>query len=71
MKNVRKIAEHLYWVGASDRRLALFENVYPLSDGVSYHSYLYVDEKTILLDTVDHSVSRQFLENIKGVLGYS
>lgn len=69
MKNVRKIAEDLYWVGASDRRLALFENVYPLSDGVSYNSYLYVDEKTVLLDTVDHSVSRQFLENVKGVLG--
>lgn len=69
MKNVRKIAEDLYWVGASDRRLALFENIYPLRDGVSYNSYLYVDEKTVLLDTVDHSVSRQFLENIKGVLG--
>lgn len=64
----RKIAEDLYWVGANDRRLALFENVYPLTNGVSYNAYLLIDEKTVLFDTVDHSVSRQFLENVKGTL---
>lgn len=64
----RKITEDLYWVGANDRRLALFENVYPLTNGVSYNAYLLMDEKTVLFDTVDHSVSRQFLENLKGTL---
>lgn len=68
MYNTRKIADDIYYVGSSDRRLALFENVYPIERGVSYNSYLVIDEKTMLLDTVDHSVSRQFFENIEHVL---
>ncbi len=68
MECARKIGEQLYWVGASDRRLALFENVYPIPKGVAYNSYLLVDEKTVLLDTVDQAVNRQFLDNIKAVL---
>ena len=66
---VRKITEDLYWVGGNDRRLALFENIHPISRGVSYNSYLLLDEKTVLFDTVDWSICRQFLENIKVVLG--
>ncbi|SFC48227.1 FprA family A-type flavoprotein [Clostridium uliginosum] len=66
---VRKITEDLYWVGGNDRRLALFENIHPISRGVSYNSYLLLDEKTVLFDTVDWSICRQFLENIKAVLG--
>ena len=66
---VREITEDLYWVGGNDRRLALFENVHPIPRGVSYNSYLLLDEKTVLFDTVDWSICRQFLENIKGVLG--
>ena len=66
---VRKITEDLYWVGGSDRRLALFENIHPIPRGVSYNSYLLIDEKTVLFDTVDWSICRQFLENIKEVLG--
>ncbi|MVX65313.1 MBL fold metallo-hydrolase [Clostridium chromiireducens] len=66
---VREITEDLYWVGGNDRRLALFENVHPIQRGVSYNSYLLLDEKTVLFDTVDWSICRQFLENIKGVLG--
>lgn len=65
---VKKIKEDLYWVGGSDRRLALFENVFPLTGGVSYNSYLLLDEKTVLLDTVDRAVSGQFFENIAHVL---
>lgn len=68
MHNIRKIAKDYYWVGASDRRLELFENIMPITKGVSYNAYLLVDEKTILLDTVDSSVSRQFLENVKYAL---
>ncbi|MBU3179761.1 FprA family A-type flavoprotein [Clostridium psychrophilum] len=65
---VRKITEDLYWVGGSDRRLALFENIHPIPRGVSYNSYLLMDEKTVLFDTVDWSICRQFIENIKSVL---
>ena len=68
MHCVRKVEENLYWVGAEDRRLNLFENIYPIPKGVSYNSYLLLDEKTILLDTVDYSAGKQFLENIEYVL---
>lgn len=68
MYNYRKIAEDVFYVGASDRRLALFENIYPIDRGVSYNSYLVVDDKTILLDTVDHAVSREFLANVEAAL---
>ena len=60
----RKITDTVTWVGGSDRRLALFENLFPIPRGVSYNSYLIIDEKTALVDTVDSSITRQFLENI-------
>ncbi len=68
MQNIRRITEDIFYVGASDRRLALFENVYPIDRGVSYNSYIVLDDKTVLLDTVDHSVSREFLENVEAAL---
>jgi flavorubredoxin len=68
MHCVRKVTEDLYWVGANDHRLALFENIHPIPRGVSYNSYLLLDEKTVLFDTADWSVCRQFLENIEAVL---
>ena len=68
MNNVRRITDDVFYVGASDRRLSLFENIYPIERGVSYNSYLVLDEKTVLLDTTDHSVSREFLENVETVL---
>ena len=69
MYNTRKITKDIYWVGASDRRLELFENIMPITKGVSYNSYLIMDDKTVLLDTADASVSRQFIENVQHVLG--
>ena len=69
MYNTRKITEDLIWIGSNDRRLALFENVYPIPNGVSYNSYILKDEKTVLLDTVDISVCSQFLENLEYELG--
>ena len=65
---VKKMTDDLYWVGGSDRRLALFENVYPIPNGVSYNAYLLLDEKTVLLDTVDRSIADLFFENIAHVL---
>lgn len=69
MHNTVAVLEDLFYVGASDRRLSLFENVYPVPRGASYNSYLLLDEKTALFDTVDHAVSEQFLENVEHVLG--
>jgi flavorubredoxin len=69
MHCTRKITDQLYYVGQSDRRLALFENVYRLDDGMAYNSYLLLDDKTVLFDCVDHAVERQFLENVEYVLG--
>lgn len=68
MHCVKKVTDDLYWIGGSDRRLALFENVYPIQRGVSYNSYVLLDEKTVLLDTVDASISGLFFENLEYVL---
>lgn len=64
----RKVTEDLYWIGANDRRLALFENIHPIPRGVTYNAYVLLDEKTVLFDTVDWSAGRQFLENLDAVL---
>lgn len=61
----RKVADDLIWIGADDRRLAMFEGVYSVPKGVSYNSYLLLDEKTVVFDTVDHAVEKTFLENIE------
>jgi flavorubredoxin/flavin reductase (DIM6/NTAB) family NADH-FMN oxidoreductase RutF/rubredoxin len=68
MHCTRKITDDLYWVGADNRRLAMFEGVYSVPDGVSFNSYLCLDIKTTLFDTVDATVSEQFFENIEYVL---
>lgn len=65
---VKNVTKDIYWIGASDRRMSLFENIYPIPKGVSYNSYVLMDEKTVLLDTVDKSVSEQFFENLEHVL---
>lgn len=65
---VRNVTEDLYWVGANDRRLSLFENIHPIPKGVSYNAYVLMDEKTVLFDTVDWSACRQLLENLEYVL---
>ena len=68
MHCVRKVTEDLFWVGGNDKRLHLFENIDPIEDGVPYNSYLLLDEKTVLFDTADWSVGRQFIENVEYVL---
>ena len=64
MHSVRKVTDDLYWVGANDHRLTLFENIHPIPQGVSYNAYLLKDEQTVLFDTVDWSACRQLLENL-------
>ena len=69
MVYTRNVSDSVVWVGGSDRRLALFENLFPIPRGVSYNSYVILDEKTALLDTADSSITLQFLENVRGTLG--
>lgn len=68
MHAVRKVTDSIVFVGAEDRRLQLFENLFPIERGISYNSYLILDEKTALLDTVDNSVGRQYFENLEFAL---
>lgn len=68
MHNVRKITEDLFYIGCSDRKLALFESAYPVKDGMSYNSYLLIDDKTVLFDTVDKICAEQFFENLDAAL---
>ncbi|MDR2908627.1 MAG: flavin reductase [Oscillospiraceae bacterium] len=69
MHCIRQITDDLTWVGANDRRLAMFEGVYSVPGGVSYNSYLLKDDKTVLFDTVDKAVRERFLENVREALG--
>ena len=66
---IKKIKDDLFWVGANDRRLAMFEGVYSVAGGVSYNSYLLIDEKTVLFNTSDKAVQHRFLENVAFALG--
>jgi flavorubredoxin len=64
MHSTRKVTDDLIYVGGSDRRLSRFENLFPIPTGVSYNSYVLLDEKTVLFDTADESISRQYIENV-------
>ena len=69
MHCTRKVLDDLIWVGADDRRLSCFEGVYSVPEGVSYNSFLMLDEKTVLFDTVDKAVYQTFFENLEFALG--
>ena len=64
----RKITDDLIWIGANDRQHPVFEAAHPVPRGMSYNSYLLLDEKTVLFDTVDRSVQTQFMENLEHTL---
>lgn len=68
MQNIHALAKDIYWIGANDRRLHLFENIFPVPRGISYNSYVILDEKTVLLDTVDNAVSEPFFLKLNEVL---
>ncbi|MFA5561157.1 MAG: MBL fold metallo-hydrolase [Eubacteriales bacterium] len=69
MHCTRKVTDDLVWVGTNDRRLAMFEGIYSVPDGVSYNAYLLLDEKTVLFDTVDQVTGPIFFENLAHTLG--
>ena len=69
MYKARHITNDIYYIGVNDRQKALFENLIPLPQGVSYNSYLILDEKTVLVDTVEVSFAEVFLDKLLSVLG--
>ncbi|MBR3357647.1 MAG: flavin reductase [Solobacterium sp.] len=69
MHCTKTVLQDLLWVGADDRRLTCFEGVYGVPNGVSYNSYLLLDEKTVLFDTVDKAVAHTFFDNVAYGLG--
>ena len=69
MKGIKKVADGIFWIGGSDRRLERFENIFPIPEGVSYNSYFIDDEKTAVFDTADITVADQYIENLKEALG--
>lgn len=68
MHCIQNISNDIIWVGGNDRRLERFENMFPIPSGVCYNSFVIIDRETALIDTVDQSISRQFIENIIEVL---
>ena len=65
---VRKVTDDLLWIGGNDRQHPLFESAHPVPRGMSFNSYLLLDEKTVLFDTVDRAVQTQFFENLEYAL---
>ena len=63
------LAENIYFLGFNDRRTHLFENIWPIPHGISYNSYLLVDEKIALVDTVERAFIDEYLDNIEAIIG--
>lgn len=66
---MQKITDQIYYVGVNDRNKNLFEGLWPLPDGVSYNSYLIVDDKVCLIDTVEVDFFMPYLKNIQETIG--
>ena len=69
MHNTVKVTDNIFWLGVNDRRTHLFENMWPIPNGVSYNSYLIVDEKVALIDTLEYGSSDDYLEKIEEIIG--
>jgi len=69
MYNRVKLSEDTFWIGVNDRRTHLFENYWPLPNGVAYNSYLICDEKVALIDTVEISKMEEYIDKIRDILG--
>ena len=63
------ITENIFCIGTSDNETKLFESQYVLRNGMSYNSYVIKDEKTVILDTVDESVTETWLDSLEEILG--
>lgn len=68
MNSAIEIKKNIYWLGVNDRRTHIFENYWPLPKGVAYNSYVIIDEKVVVLDTVERSHMDNYLESLEAVL---
>ena len=68
MYNTVKVSDKVYYLGVNDRRTSLFENMWPIPNGVSYNSYLIVDEKVALVDTLEFGHSDDYLDKIEEII---
>lgn len=66
---MKEITSKIHYVGVNDRNKELFEGLWPLPNGVSYNSYLIVDEKICLVDTVEATFFVNYIKNIQNVIG--
>ena len=64
-----KVKENIYYVGASDRHLDLFESHFIVPNGMAYNSYIILDEKIAVMDSIDEKLGDEWLKNVKEVLG--
>ena len=65
---MNKITESIYYIGADDKTLDLFEGQYIIPNGISYNSYVIMDEKIAVMDTIDKRKSEEWFENLDNVL---
>ena len=68
MNNVKKITENIIYVGAGDRGMKRFENVYPIPRGMAYNSYVISDDKIAIMDTIDSVLSDIYSDNLTEAL---
>ena len=68
MNSSIEITPNIYWIGINDRRTHIFENYWPLPKGVAYNSYVILDEKVVVVDTVERSHMDDYLDSLEGVL---
>ena len=64
-----KVENNIYCIGINDHSIDLFEGMYKVPDGISYNSYVILDEKVAVLDTADAHFGEQWLNEVKEVLG--
>ncbi len=64
-----EITKSVRYVGVNDHKIDLFEGMYAVENGMAYNSYVILDEKVAILDTVDGAFKDEWLENVKRVLG--
>lgn len=62
------ITEKIKYIGVDDKEIDLFENQYVVPNGVSYNSYVILDEKVVIMDTVDAKATERWLQNLQGAL---
>ncbi len=65
---MKEICENIYYVGVNDHQVQLFEGQYPVNHGMSYNSYVIVDQKIAVMDSVDGHFGKEWLANIQEVL---